>query len=133
MEYRNIVDATKELKFPGQEFVLSSQIASETDLFYIPKLTGLQETLCQTLLNRQFRTVTASDSTELPSIPTLGLRSVEDASDPAIADVRSTSTKFIHARVLASSSAIKGTLSTRLSSFHWSNAFNYIGKSFDLE
>ena len=41
-EYRNIVDATKEVQFPGEEFVLSSLTASETDLFYMLHLFGLQ-------------------------------------------------------------------------------------------
>ena len=41
-EYRNIVDATKEVQFPGKEFVLSSLTASETDLLYVVHLFGLR-------------------------------------------------------------------------------------------
>ena len=40
--YRNIVDGTKEVQFPGEEFVLSPLTASETDFLYVLHLLGLQ-------------------------------------------------------------------------------------------
>ena len=41
-EYRNVMDATTEVQFPGEEFVLSSLMASETDLLYVLNLFGIQ-------------------------------------------------------------------------------------------
>ena len=42
VEYRSILDATKDVQFSGKQFILSSLIASETDHIHILDLFGIQ-------------------------------------------------------------------------------------------